>query len=288
MPNDYRHASSDRGDRSQPLDRRVRRSCPRRPVRRRSAPTSWDWRRPGSAKAPARSSPTCRSIRRTRAPPRRRSGKSASVLVAGGVPSRAITLRHYQSGRSPHAADDQAELSEDCGRRRPLRPVAGRSRTEYRQHRLQRKPPLSQFRLRHPAQPCRDDRQSGRPRTAAARNAPPIRRGATRRLRNTARANRQRPPIPKPTRPNSAIQANDQPRPSKLRRTTRRHAGAARRLHLAGATRIGAGLLRHRRDRNRGARGERRPPPRQGPPYRFTWAASPPPSRPITRRRRRT
>ena len=33
----------------------------------RSAPTSWDWRGPGSAKAPARSSPTCRSTRRTRA-----------------------------------------------------------------------------------------------------------------------------------------------------------------------------------------------------------------------------
>ena len=52
------------------------------------------------------------------------------MLAAGGVPSRAITLRHYRPDDPAHAADDQAELSEDCGGRRPLRPVAGGSRTQ--------------------------------------------------------------------------------------------------------------------------------------------------------------
>ena len=48
-----------------------------------------------------------------------------SVLMAGGVPSRAITLRHYRPDDPLHPADDQAELSEDFSGRRPLRPVAG-------------------------------------------------------------------------------------------------------------------------------------------------------------------
>ena len=94
-----------------------------------------------------------------------------SVLMAGGVPSRAITLRHYHPDDPRTAVDDQAELSEDFGGGRPLRPVAGRSRTEHRQQRLQREPPLPQFRLRHPAQPRCDDRQSVRSRTAAPRDA---------------------------------------------------------------------------------------------------------------------
>ena len=53
-------------------------------------------------------------------------------------------------------------------------------------------------------------------------------------------------------------------RASQLRRTPRPHA-TRRRLHRAGASRVGAGLLRHCRDRNHGESGERRPPPRQGP-----------------------
>src|SRR5580704_9265420 len=42
-----------------------------------------------------------------------------------------------------------------------------------------------------------------------ARKLPPTRRGVPKALTNTARVRRPRPIIPKPTRPNSAIQAND-------------------------------------------------------------------------------
>ena len=76
--------------------------------------------------------------RRNRRDRRRRAGRHAeraraaaafreiqSALMAGGVPSRAITLRHYRPDDPRTLADDQAELSEDCGGRRPLRPVAG-------------------------------------------------------------------------------------------------------------------------------------------------------------------
>ena len=55
------------------------------------------------------------------------------MLTAGGVPSSAITLRHYRPDDPQTLADDQAELSEDFGRRRPLRPVAGGPRPEHRQ-----------------------------------------------------------------------------------------------------------------------------------------------------------
>ena len=53
-----------------------------------------------------------------------------SILAAGGVPSSAIVLRHYHPDDLANTADDQAELSEDFGRGRPLRPVAGGSRTQ--------------------------------------------------------------------------------------------------------------------------------------------------------------
>ena len=80
----------------------------------RNAPTSWAWRRPGCVKAPA----LIIADVPIDTPNARGSGvvpEIQSVLMAGGVPSRAITLRHYRPGRSPYAADDQAQLSEDCG-----------------------------------------------------------------------------------------------------------------------------------------------------------------------------
>ena len=82
--------------------------------------------------------------------------------------------------------------------------------------------------------------------------------------RSIARALPPRPPIPKPTRPNSAIQANDQLRAPKFRRAAGRHAAAGGRSHRAGAAGVGAGLLRDGGNRRRRAVGGRGPPPRQG------------------------
>ena len=64
--------------------------------------------------------------------------------------------------------------------RRPLRPLAGGSRTVDPQQELFRKQALLQFRLRQPAQHGGDGRQSVRPRAAAARNAGLRRRAAHR------------------------------------------------------------------------------------------------------------
>ena len=282
-------ASSDRRDRK-PTARSSCSSAMRAAAcPRRSAPTSWDWRRPGFAKAPARSSPTCRSTRRTRAPRRPRTGKSGRCwrrAACPRAPSRCVTTVRTIRARLPTI---RLSYPEDCGGRRPLRPVAGGSRaqldhdTGYNENK-----PYHNFgcatqrnlaaMIDNPA-----DLEQPRPETPAYTDA-----ARRRRSRNIARASRPRPPIPKPTRPNSAIQANDQPRPSKLRRTLRRHAAARRRLYLAGAARLGAGLLRD----------ASRPPPRCArraktaasarPISRSTWAASPPPSKPITRRLRRT
>ena len=53
--------------------------------------------------------------------------------------------------------------------------------------------------------------------------------------------------------------------PSKSRRSAGHRAAARGRLHRAGASRVGAGLLRDRGNRSRRARGGRGPPPQQGP-----------------------
>src|SRR6516165_9730939 len=58
-----------------------------------SAPTCSGWLVPGSRKGPAQSSPRCPSTRRTPGQPRPQEVRS--LLLAGGVPSRGITLHHY-------------------------------------------------------------------------------------------------------------------------------------------------------------------------------------------------
>ena len=123
---------------------------------------------------------------------RARGGGVVPGNPVGADGRRRALARHHAaslpSGRSANAADDQAELSEDHGGGRPLRPVAGRSRTRSSTMSPTTKTAVLQFRLRHPAQPRGDDRQSGRSRAAATRDARPIRRGATSPSRNTARA----------------------------------------------------------------------------------------------------
>ena len=121
-------ASSDRGDRSRPLDRGVRRSCPRRPL--------------GVAAHRRHGTGADLGPRRHRRDHRRRPDRHAERARGGGiVPGnpvgadggrRALARHHAASlpaGRSPNAADDQAELSEDHGSGRPLRSVAARPRT---------------------------------------------------------------------------------------------------------------------------------------------------------------
>jgi pilus assembly protein CpaE len=176
-----------------------------------------------------------------------------SVLMAGGVPSRAITLRHYRP-------DDPRTLptirlsypkitavAGPCGLwPQDLGPnidnVAYNENRSYHNFGCATQRNLAAM-IDNPA-----DLEQPRPESPAYT---PRRDVAFEKYR---KGTRQRPAIPNPTKPNSAIQANDQPRLSKLRRSTGRHAGAARGIHLAGATRIGAGLLRQRRGCNRGAR----------------------------------
>ena len=94
-----------------------------------------------------------------------------SQLVAGGVPSSAITPCATTRPDDPRRlCGDPAELSEDHGGGRPLRPVARRPRPQHRQPLLQREQAVPQFRLRLAAQPRRHGRQSGRPRAAARRD----------------------------------------------------------------------------------------------------------------------
>ena len=169
------------------------------------------------------------------------------------------------SGRSAPDGGDPAELSEDLGGRRSVRAVARGSRTLDQEQELFREQGLLQFRLRLSAQHGGDGRQSVRSRAAAPRDAglyhPPHRRPS----RSTARALRPRRSIRKPTRPNSAIQANDQLRPPESRTTAGSHASAGGRSYRAGAAGVRASLLRDGGNRCRGAVGRRGSPPRQGP-----------------------
>ncbi len=156
----------------------------------------------GSVRQPARSSPMCRSIRRMRAAAADALREIRSLLAAAGVPSHAITVRHYHPDDPRLLRGDQAELSEDRGGRRSLRRVAGRSRPLDQQPRLRRKQAVLQFRLRQPAQPRRDDRQSRPTSCSRVPKHRPTPRGAPKPSRNTARAPTTRPFTPKPTRPN--------------------------------------------------------------------------------------
>ena len=201
---------------------------------------------------------------------------------------RARSLSASIARRSAAHGGDPAELSEDLGGRRPLRPVARGSRTVDPQQELFRQQVLLQFRLRQPAQPGGDGRQSVGPRAAARRDAR-LHAAAQRRLREISQGySRPRPPIPRPTRPNSATQANDQLRAPEPRTAAGRHAAVRRTI-----------ISRRRRGcrcRHFARRWKPRPPcSRQAktaasarPISRSRWAAWPPPSRPIVRRRRRT
>ncbi len=220
----------------------------------------------GARRHRLRSLSTCRSTPPNAGPRRRLPGNS---VAARG--RRCAVARHQSasaiSPKTPAAGDDPAELSEDAAVAGPCGLWPEDIGPSILEPRLQREQAVLQFRLREPAQSRGDDRQSRRISSSrdpkrrlyrAAQRAP---------SKNIARARRPRPSIPKPTRPNSAIQANDQhasttedSRTSRRRTPTnilRRHR-AYRCRHFARPSR-----------RGRGATGGRRPPSRQGASHRF-------------------
>ena len=169
-------------------------------------------------------------------------------------------------GRSAPHGGDPAELSENLGGGRALRPVAGGPRAFGQEQGLSTRtspttisaaPISATWRRWSTIRPISCSRGPKRL---------PIRCDAAKLSRNIARVSRPRPLIPRPTRPNSATQANDQLRPSKSEGQPDGHATAGGRSHRAGAAGVRAGLLRDGGNRCRRAVGRRGPPPRQGPP----------------------
>ena len=66
------------------------------------------------------------------APPQDAAREIRSILAAAGVPPHAIEIRPYQPDDPARLAHHPAQLSEDDGGGRPVRPVAGRSRPDLR------------------------------------------------------------------------------------------------------------------------------------------------------------
>ena len=91
-----------------------------------------------------------------------------SLLAAAGVPPRGLVVRQYHPEDPRQLRDDPAELSENHGGCRALRPVAGGPRTLGQEPELRRKQAVLQFRLRLSAQHGGDDRQSVGSRATAA------------------------------------------------------------------------------------------------------------------------
>ena len=156
--------------------------------------------------------------------------------MAGGVPSRAITLRRYRPDDPRTLADDQAELSEDFRGRRPLR-LWPEDLGPTPQSGLQRKQPYQNLgcatqrnlaaMIDNPA-----DLEQPRPESPAHTSR-----------RNIAFENYRKgvattTSYPEADKAKLSHQANDQPRFSKLRRTSGRHADAGRGIHLARSARL--------------------------------------------------
>src|SRR6266851_875775 len=185
-----------------------------------------------------------------------------SLLAAAGVPPRGITVRRYHPEDPRQLAAIRlnypkiSAIAGPCG----LRTSDPRSRTrataKTNPTTISAAPISATWR-----------RWSTIRRTSCSRGLkrPPIRRNARPLSRSIARAPRPRSSIPIPTRPNSAIQANDQLRAKKSRRPAGRHFTGRGRSHRPGATRVRAGFLRDGGNRCGRAIGGRRPPPRQGP-----------------------
>ena len=120
-------APSDRGPGSRYLDRRVRRAGARRPVRFAARRRHGTGANLGSRRH-RRDRGRC-ARRHAERPGRGVAFQEIQANAGGG--RRADARRQAESlpsGRSPHARDHQAELPENLGGRRSLRPVAGGSR----------------------------------------------------------------------------------------------------------------------------------------------------------------
>ena len=126
-------------------------------------------RRPGVARRPAASLSKCRRARRTSA-----AAKAMREIRSLFWPPRRAEQRGSRCGPigrpTDEFADDQAQLSEMIGAGRSVRTVAARPRPDRRSE-LQRERAVLESGLRHPAQLRRHGRQSGRPGSAARRDA---------------------------------------------------------------------------------------------------------------------
>ena len=194
-----------------------------------------------------------------------RSAKSSRCWRRPACRRAASIVHRYHPRRSAPDGGDPAELSEDVGGRRTLRPVAGGSRPLDSRQELYREQALVQSRLRLSAQHGGDGRQSRRtscsrgpkPRPIPARRTEAFekyrkgtpttthisgsRQGQTQRYRQMISYARQNP----------EDQPNGTPPPADD--------------HIApGAAGVGAGVLRDGGNRRRRAGGRRGPPPRQG------------------------
>ena len=188
------------------------------------------------------------------------------MLAAAGVPPRGIIVRAVSPRRSAPVRDHPADLS---ARSRPWQAPAASGRK------------ISALRSRTGAIST-----TSRTGISAAPLSATWRRWSTIRPTSCSRAPKRRPytarrtdgfekyrkgttdrdrSIPKPTRPNSAIQANDQLRSPERRRRSRRHSAGGRRSYRAGAARFGAGVLRDGGNRGGRASGRRGSPAGQGP-----------------------
>ena len=278
-------ASPHRDPGSQPLDRDLRRSCPRRPV--------------GSA---ARRRPRAGAdlgSRRHRRDRRRRAGRHAertgrgecfreirSLLAAGGVPPRGITLHQYRPDDPRTLATIRlsypriAAVAGPCGTwPEDLGPsLLNRGYSENKPYynfgcAYQRN--LAAM-IDNPADLEQPRSETAAYTIAAHGGVREISQGRTDRdhlsRRRKGQTQRYRQMIRRPPNPRRAAG----------------HTAARERLHRAGTARVGAGLLRDDGDRRRGPGGRRRPSPRQGPSHRQDGRHRRPPSKPITPSLRRT
>ena len=110
-----------------------------------------------------------------------------SLLASAGVPHHSIEIRPVPHARSRAARHDPRQLSEDGGRNRPVRAVAGRHRPDLRPG-LCLQPAALESRLLDAAQSCGASRQPGRSGSAARRDARDGVAPRDRAWRSTARA----------------------------------------------------------------------------------------------------
>ena len=208
---------------------------PRRHDRRRSAPTSWrmaqTWLREGTGiitvDVPV-GTPNARAATETLR-------EIQAMFAAAGVPPRGVSVRQYTPQDPRHLAAIRINYPKISATAGPCGLWPEDLGPSYKNKSYLGKQALLQFRLRHSAQPRRDGRRTRPTSCSRAPETPAytMRRNAA--LEQVSQGRRRpRPTIPMPTRPRSAIQANDQLRApergqQQSERTRRRPTNTSRR-----------------------------------------------------------